>query len=1092
MTDEMQEVWDLYADDGGRSLDIVEESLQSLRDEPGDEVVLAALFRAMHTFKGNSRVLGLATVESRAHYAEDLIGLVRDEGVPLDTEIIDLLLETSDVLRLMMEETLASRRDAEAASTEALAARLKDKFERCRSAKAAAPAEPSRDTLPAATASAAEDAGPEDAVGAMAADDTGAGEEAEVPSAIIFEPAPRNNLMGDPVYREVFIDMTRDVLRDMRNALANAGDVPHGPFARMALEADQLRFAAEQMGLDDWIAVLQQFAGLDSLDRAEALVAELEAMLARDFAPPAKAAPAEPAATSTESSTTSDPVRRFFDAVEPLLSPLSAICGDKAAGAPFDQAELEGFVKQFSDLAAEQGFVRLQEILQRIGSETDRDRFRRLEFQLYEELSSIQSVVLIDAEGLGFSAARILQNWCADKAFDSLLDLTKLIDRLKREADVEETCVAIIELMRHVYYACHHYGMETAAHLSMSLVDLFARIRQGEMQVDPILLHIARSYVAAMEMVFDAAAMGDVPDMLAIEKLFEEAATVTFSASGVASASSIEARLGLPKSFHKVLTPESIKTAVVGLERGDHFYIIRGDLNADEDVAGHFLSWIESGTARVISNVTVFERDITLFDFLVCSPLPEAALVEALAGMNPDGRILRLEMLLLDRKQIGAGDKGDAAGEVAARGPAAQDTISSSMLESIGEIVTGQAMVHHMLSRLVDEDLTAAIEGEVRAAGNDWGRARDGVHRQLEQWRERLEQTAQVENQIVGLLDRLQEEAIAIRTRPAGLLLKPLTPFVEALVRQHDRQIRIDIVGDDVPLDYSMIEQLKSPLRALVSFLALQSIERGESRLAAGKAEQGVIRIALSKSDDHVAITIEDNGVGFDRERISQRAQQLGWAAGHDPLALMLREGFGVMTNLPGDAGGLDFSELRASLRASGGDLQVANLPRGGALMQLVVPLAMVVMDGMVIRVGDVMYVVPLGAIHRIVHSAADQILPVSAERGRLLLKLDQKNVLPICFLTKAGPDFLGSDQVRSQPQYRVTDIEDKRLFVVAGKNGRQVALSVDELIGQQLVLIRPLQGVLSGIRGASGCALLGGGEVGVVLDMSQILEQVH
>lgn len=1068
MTDEMQEVWDLYADDGGRSLDIVEESLQSLREDPGDELVLAALFRAMHTFKGNSRVLGLATVESRAHLGEDLIGLVRDEGVPLDTELLDLLLETSDVLRGMMDETLASRRDADPAATADLAARLRDKFERCRAAKAAA----ATIDPPAVAGEPEEDIAPV---------------TEEIPTAIIFEPAKRDDLIDDPVYREIFTDMVGDVLRDLRQASSMRDADPEGARQRMAREAEQLRFAAEQMGLAHWIELLNRFATIGDVAAADELIDELEAMRARDFAPK----PSEVVASGT-----SDPVRRFFDALEPLLSPLSEICALKAAAEPFDQSELDRLVGGIAALASEQGFVRLLEILERIRGETDLARFRRTEFQLYEELSSVQSVVLLDAEGLNFNAARILQNWCADKVFDSLLDLGKRIEHLKTGHEIEETCADINDLMRYVYYACHHYGMETAAHLSMSLVDLFARVRQGEMRVDPILLHIARSYVSAMEMVFDAAAMGDVPDMLAIEKLFEEAATVTFSASGVASASSIEARLGLPKAFHKVLTPESVKTAVAGLDRGDQFYIVRGDLNQDEDVAGLFLSWIESGAARVISNVTVFERDVTLFDFLICSGMSEAELVEALARMDSAGRILRLEVVLLDRKQstadAGKTPRAEATEDTAARGTGPQETMSASMLESIGEIVTGQAMVHHMLTRLVEEDLTAAIEAEVRGAGGEWAAARDAVRHYLDRWHERLEQTAQVENQIIGLLDRLQEEAISIRTRPAGLLLKPLAPFVEALVRQHGRQVGIETIGDDVPLDFSMIEQLKSPLRLLISFLALQSIGTGNRRLAAGKPECGKIRIELSKSDDHVAVTIEDDGTGFDEDRVAQRARLLGWTPGHDPLAPMLRDGFGVMTNGDDEAGGLDFASLQSSLRTSGGDIQVANRAGGGGLIQLVMPLAMVVMDGMVIRAGDVMYVVPLGAIQRIVHSAADQVMPVSAERGRLLLRLDQKNVLPICFLTKSGPDFHGGDRASQMAQQQFADFDAKRLFVVAGRNGRRVALSVDELIGQQLVLIRPLQGVLSGIRGASGCALLGGGEVGMVLDMSQILEQVH
>ena len=107
MNDEMDEIWALYADDGAQAMDAMEDALLSLQSCTVDEQapLVAALFRAVHTFKGNSRVLGLEMVEKRAHLAEDLIGLVRDQGVPLDAEILALLLETGDRLREMLDET---------------------------------------------------------------------------------------------------------------------------------------------------------------------------------------------------------------------------------------------------------------------------------------------------------------------------------------------------------------------------------------------------------------------------------------------------------------------------------------------------------------------------------------------------------------------------------------------------------------------------------------------------------------------------------------------------------------------------------------------------------------------------------------------------------------------------------------------------------------------------------------------------------------------------------------------------------------------------------------------------------------------------
>ena len=151
MSDEMDEIWALYLDDGTQSLDQMESSLLALQDgnpaELPDEV--SALFRAVHTFKGNSRVLGLAVVESRAHVAEDLIGLVRDEGVPMDEEIIDILLYAGDILRDMLEETSATRADVTPDASEELMQRLNDKIARCKGEDPAPAEEPVADVVDA-------------------------------------------------------------------------------------------------------------------------------------------------------------------------------------------------------------------------------------------------------------------------------------------------------------------------------------------------------------------------------------------------------------------------------------------------------------------------------------------------------------------------------------------------------------------------------------------------------------------------------------------------------------------------------------------------------------------------------------------------------------------------------------------------------------------------------------------------------------------------------------------------------------------------------------------------------------------------------
>lgn len=1093
MSDELSEVWGLYAEEGGRSLDDVEECLLILQDVPSNTEVVARLFRALHTYKGNARILGLSVIESVAHLAEDMVGLVRDEGVTLDGEIVDLLLEATDTLRGMLEISVSTHGDAAASLADDLSGRMRDKFALCRAVKSGV------DDCPAAVTPAAQPAMPEAApplAGPEAPPALAAADQPPVQS-IVFEPIAKDSLANDPVYREIFVGMVHDVLREMRAALEDDGELA-GLREKFAEEGERLRHAAEQIGMFEWLLVLQDFLGIAQPAKAqcEALASRLQGLYDREVS-------ASATLSVVAGQGSDDPVRRFFDALEQPLGRLSQMGNHLSGGKPVSLEDVVQAAGEVRGLAEAHGFVRVMAVLERVIADARAgvgpldEHFARLEFLLYEELASVADVMLEDNVGQAVDPRSILRSWCADQVFESLLDMRNVLERIKRQEDVPAQCTRMNELMRHVYHACLFYGMETAAHLSMSMVDLFARAELGVMAVDAVLLHLAKAFIGDMEIILDAAGLGETPDMVQVEKLLQAASEATFTASGTVSSSQIEARLGLPKSFHKVLTPENIKTALSGLDNGHRFYIVRADLNNDEELAGNFLSWMTSGAAQVISNVTIFEGDRSLFDFLISSPLGELAFTEALMVLDPKGRCLHVEMALSDRKAgeaegQGSGQPAALAEEDSLRAMTAQQgTMSGDMLEAIGELVTGQAMVHHLLTGLFESDLVRSVESDVAVAGGEWPAARGAVRQTLENWQEKLEKLIQLESHNSALLHRLQDDAIAVRVRPASVLLRPLVPFVEGVARQHARQVALTIDGDEVGLDFSMLDGLKSSLRALLSFCVTQSIEPPERRIGAAKAGRGQIRVALVKHEDHVGVIVEDDGVGVDLERVALRARQLGWHDERPMASLVLREGYGEAANF--DTGGVDLAAIRSQMRNLGGDLKVSNRPGGGTYFALNMPLAMVVLEGMVVRVGEVQYVVPIDAIQRIVRSGVEELMQVSADSGRYMLRLEADDVLPIQFLRRSGQAERAGNAVHlAALSQQPGDDGDalKHLFVVLGKNGQRTAISVDELIGQQQVLIRPLQGYLSGIRGVTGCALLGSGDIGMVIDTGYVLSQ--
>ena len=1098
MTEEMDEIWQLFADDGGQSLDTIEEILLFLKENPTAEADIGALFRAMHTFKGNCRVLGLGVIESRAHLAEDLIGLVRDDGVPLCPEMIELLLETADALRSMLEGTLVSRRDADEAASSDLAARMRATFDRFKAIPAVqTSSEPEPEPQTKWETEADPQPEPEPEPESEAEAQAGEALAPRAPEAIVFEPVAKSTLAEDPMYRDVFSIMAQGVLSEMRRATeALQSDLPSVQRV-LKKEAEQLRFAAEQIGMQEWSDALAAFLALDapSIEQAQSVVERLTAIFERDFGGQEFATAEGKPVAALALPNSADPVRVFFEEIEPILAAISDVDDRLARNEVVDAAELHELTDEIRALSEPQGFERLAGVVEGWRSANiDLDEFRRVKFRFYEELASIADAGLIDRDSMRVWPLAILRSWCAEDASKILLDLGKMLDQLRLGKDGAELCARIRESLHLVFHACSHYDMEVAAQLSMSLLDLFARAEDGA-AIDPLLRHIARSFVTAIAPALDAANAGGRPDMAAVETLFQEAATANF-----ASSSLIEARLGLPKSFHNVLSPESVEMSLAAMEAGHHFYIVRANLDLDEELSRNFLSWISAGAAKVISNVTVFEGDVTLFDFLLSCPLEEAGLAQAITTLDPAGNSLKVEAILTDRgaeaensAALSCAERKKAAGDISDDLPV-QDTMSAVMLESIGAIVTGQAVVRHSLAELAEDDLVHAVELELRSVRGDWSWAREPVCRYLAAVQEKIEKLIQVESHVNSLLDRLQQETIAVRNRSAALLLRPLAQHGDGVARQFGREVVVSTSGDDTQLDFTTLENLKEPVRALVAFSIQQSIEAPERRLAGDKDRRGRVVVRLLKQDDQVVVTVEDDGAGIDLARVAQRAAQLGWQDDKNLLNLVLRDGYGPLGDEDSGGGGTNLAEIRTALRAHSGELRIANLPSGGVRFVATMPLAMAVMDGMVVRVGDVMYVVPIDSIQRIVHSGAANLMRISAADGRYMLKLAQDDVLPIQFLMQSGhaeveDDFDPFSMAPESANAAATEVDadQKYLFVVTSRSTRRIALSVDELVGQQMVLIRPLQGHLSGIRGVTGCALLGSGGVGMVLDMGYV-----
>jgi two-component system, chemotaxis family, sensor kinase CheA len=1008
MSDEMDEIWSLYADDGAQAMDAMEAALLALDNAAVEDQSphVAALFRAVHTFKGNSRVLGLGVVESRAHIAEDLIGLVRDEGVPLDAEILALLLETGDRLRVMLERTEATRADVDPADTEDLMVRLRDKIARCTGQDKNTPASVAQVQSPPPPAPEPEPE-PEPLPEPLP--------EPEPPQVA---PAPaRTRLADDPTYRAIFAEMVRDTLARLKKH-QDAGT----PEATRRTIGD-LDHAARQLGLDEWSAVLATYPAEPADSDVTAVIAAIHTLSGAADAPPQMVE----AAAGAEG---------FFEGIVDPLSTISRLGVSLAVGETPDPERLRHAAQAVKSAADAAGYVRVAAAALALTKAGDRATYRRSELRLYEELAAVESVLPPGSVSAGLSPARLLASWSADHIFDTLDELDAVLEQLRKGQDLHQGLRGLEWLVRLVHHACRHYGLDMASQLAMSLLDLFGRGQAKGQAPDAILMRIARGFVDTLELVFDALREGEPPDTERLEHLFAEATEASFVGSGVMTATAIERRLGLPKEFHRVMSPESIKTASVALAEGRHFHILRADVNSDNDLAEKLFGFIGSGAIQAITNVTVFRGRETLFDFLIATALDVIDLTEALAQMDPGGqRLVLTQSLTAEQDTADAPLSAEVEGHDRTADPLHTSDLSAGVLEKIGEIAAGQAMVHGMLTDLAENDMVDSLDAILNMHGHNPKQARGALRALADRTMTRLRDLAQLETQLLGQMAELQQTTAALRARPVETVLRPMAALVETQSRRNGREARMTTAGSEMALDIALLDSLKRVLRPLVL-----------ARLAQGEHAPRRLHLAINRNDDHLSVTLQDDG-----------------GAPPDAAAML---------------------PVEAEATRAGGQIRHLALPGGGRRFHIALPMSLVVLEGMVVGVGGTRYVLPVEAIRTILQPDPAKVVHVSAHGNQRWLRFGEDEIIAIKTLAPANGASALPERADAQPRPDTPAARTGQgnVHIILGRAGRSVAIPVDDLVGQQLVLLRPLRGLMSKVRNVTGVALLSGGEVGMVL----------
>ncbi len=334
-----------------------------------------------------------------------------------------------------------------------------------------------------------------------------------------------------------------------------------------------------------------------------------------------------------------------------------------------------------------------------------------------------------------------------------------------------------------------------------------------------------------------------------------------------------------------------------------------------------------------------------------------------------------------------------------------------------------------------------------------------------------------------GHLDRLitdiQYEVMQARLVPVDLIFNRFPRMIRDLARAKKKKIDLIVKGTEIEVDRSILDRLSDPLIHMLRNAVDHGIEPASERKKAGKSETGSIILAAERQKEHVVIEVSDDGSGIDPDRILDAAIKKGIITPEvelndkEKLMLIFTPGLSTYkeaTDVSGRGVGMDL--VKTIIESLGGALTIDSNIGTGTKFTLKLPLTTAIARGLLVKVQEETFVVPLAGVQEIVSVKAKEIETIKGEeailiRGEVVPLVPLDRILEFDFCKKTKEEFFA-------------------LVVEAG--GKRAALAIDCLLGQQEIVIKPLDGYLKGVKGYAGNTILGDGNAAFILDVPSLV----
>jgi two-component system, chemotaxis family, sensor kinase CheA len=335
-------------------------------------------------------------------------------------------------------------------------------------------------------------------------------------------------------------------------------------------------------------------------------------------------------------------------------------------------------------------------------------------------------------------------------------------------------------------------------------------------------------------------------------------------------------------------------------------------------------------------------------------------------------------------------------------------------------------------------------------------------------------------HQVSGVSGQLQETIMDVRMLPIRNVFERFPRLVRDLARQQGKQVELILEGEDTRVDKAIIDELGEPLVHMIRNSVDHGIEHPEVRVARGKSATGTLLLSAAQESNQVVLNIVDDGGGIDVDQVRRRAIEKGLVRADEVLSdkeavqLIFSEGFSTartVTDLSGRGVGLDV--VLKSIEKLNGLVEAESLPGAGTKFTIQLPLTLAIISALMVEVSGETYAVPLGSV---VESIKFRPQDITRMNGHDTLRLRDR-IVPLLHLARAFG--IAGEHPR-----------ESAFVVVLGRGDKRLGLVVERLLGQQEIVIKALDPVVSGAAFAvAGATILGNGRVVLILDVAALFE---